>query len=121
MYQILKTRFLILMPLKILRLSMKKTAILNLIGLLLIVLFSSCAKKAEDYAYLVDSYRKICCKTLSSNTIPLDVRKRAMRKKIKLEQDFKEALRHLKQNGKEKLTKQWSEVIVDAENGKCKY
>lgn len=44
-----------------------------------------------------------------------------MRKKLKLEQDFKEALRHLKQNGKEKLTKQWSEVIVDAENGKCKY
>jgi hypothetical protein len=43
-----------------------------------------------------------------------------MQKKIKLEKDFNEALRHLKQEGKEQLTKEWSKVKVDAENGNCK-
>ena len=99
---------------------MKKPVVLNLLVLFLMVLFSACAKKAEDYSYLVDSYKEICCKTLSSNTIPFEVRERAMQTKIKLEQDFKEALRHLKQDGKEQLTKQWSEVIDKAENGHCK-
>jgi len=99
---------------------MKKTAILNLLILLTIVFFSACAKKAEDYAYLVASYKKICCKTLSSNKIPFEVREQAMQKKNKLEEDFKEALRHLKQDGKEQLTNQWSRVKLDAANGNCK-
>lgn len=120
MYQILKTRLLILMPLKILLFSMKKTATLNLLILLLIVFSSACAKKAEDYAYLVESYKKICCNTLSSNTISFEVREKAMLTKKKLEEDFKEALRHLKQDGKKQLTKQWSRVKVDAANGNCK-
>lgn len=98
---------------------MRKSAILNLSVLLLLVFLSACAKKAEDYASLVDSYKKICCKTLNSNKITLKERKQAIKEKIKLEVAFKDALRHLKQEGKETLTKQWSDVIYDANHGKC--
>jgi len=99
---------------------MYKTVQTQLLYLSLLTLLCACAKKAEDYSYLVDSYKKICCKTLSSNKISFEERERAVQKKIKLEKDFKEALRHLKQEGKEQLTKQWSIVKVDAENGRCK-
>jgi DNA polymerase III delta subunit len=92
----------------------------QLLYLSLLTIFCACAKKAEDYSSLVDSYKKIYCKTLSSNKIPLVARERAMQKKIKLEKDFNEALRHLKQEEKEQLTKEWSKVKADAENGNCK-
>lgn len=83
------------------------------------LVLSACAKKAEDYAYLVDSFKNICCNKLSSSTISLQEREGLMEKKIKLEEAFKDALRHLKQDGKETLTKQWSKVIYDATHGKC--
>ena len=99
---------------------MKKKVHVNLICISLLLVLSACAKKAEDYAYLVDSYKNICCNKLSSSTISLQEREGLMEKKIRLEQEFKEALKYLKQSDKEKLTKQWSEVIYDAANGNCK-
>jgi hypothetical protein len=86
----------------------------------LMVLFSACAKKVEDYSSLVHSYKTVCCKTLSSSRITLNERKRVVQEKIKLEQDFKDALRHLKQDGKEQLTKNWTRVSIEAANGHCK-
>ena len=98
---------------------MKKIVHINLICISLLLVLSACAKKAEDYSSLVESYKKINCKTLNSNKITLKERKQAIKEKIKLEEAFKDALRHLKQEGKETLTKQWLKVIYDATQGKC--
>lgn len=98
---------------------MNKLVNTYLLCLSLLLLICACVRKAEDYSSLVKAYKKICCKNLSSNTMSIKMREQAIRKKIKLEEDFKEALRYLKQDDKEKLTEQWLEVIYDAKHGKC--
>lgn len=98
---------------------MKKFVHINPIYISLLLILGACAKKAEDYSPLVESYKNINCRIFNSNNINLNERKQAIKEKIKLEEAFKDALRHLKQEGKEALTKQWSKVIYDATHGKC--
>lgn len=84
-----------------------------------VALLTGCSKKASDYSHLVSSYKKIHCTTLSSTRASIIERKRGIQKIAKLQNEFKEALKFLKQEEKEKLNELMTTAILDVQQGKC--
>ena len=84
-----------------------------------IALLTGCSKKASDYNHLVTSYKKVHCTTLSSTKTSINERKRGLLKISKLQDEFKEALKYLKQEEKEKLNEMMTTAVMDIQKGKC--
>ena len=95
--------------------SIKTSICFFLLGILLL----SCSRKASDYSYLISSYKKIHCSTLSSSKTTLAERKKGLEKMGRLQNEFKQALKFLKQEEKEKLNDMMSKTITDIQQGKC--
>lgn len=95
--------------------SLKTSACVLSLGILLL----SCSRKASDYSYLISSYKKIHCSTLSSSKTTLAERKKGLEKMGRLQNEFKQALKFLKQEEKEKLKNMMSKTIMDIQQGKC--
>ena len=79
----------------------------------------SCSRKASDYSYLIYSFKKIHCTTLSSSKTTSTERKKGLEKLGRLQNEFKQALKFLKQEEKEKLNNMMSKTIMDIQQGKC--
>lgn len=86
----------------------------------LCILLLSCSKKASDYSCLISSYKKIHCFTLSSSKTTLLERKKGLEKISHLQNEYKQALKFLKQEEKEKLNDMLSEAIREIAKGNCK-
>ncbi|MFM1947749.1 MAG: hypothetical protein RL207_2032 [Bacteroidota bacterium] len=84
-----------------------------------VTLLTGCSKKASDYSHLVSSYKNVHCTTLSSTRASIIERKRGIQKIAKLQNEFKEALKFLKQEEKEKLNDLMTTAILDIQKGKC--
>ena len=97
------------------RKSIKTSICFFLLGILLL----SCSRKANDYSYLISSYKKIHCSTLSSSKTTLAERKKGLEKMGRLQNEFKQALKFLKEEEKEKLNDMMSQTIRDIQQGKC--
>ncbi len=95
--------------------SLKTSACVLSLGILIL----SCSRKANDYSYLVSSYRKIHCTTMNSPKITLAERKKGIEKISRLKNEFNQALKYLKQEEKEKLNDMMSKAISDIQRGKC--
>lgn len=95
--------------------SLKTSACVLSLGILLL----SCSRKASDYSYLISSYKKIHCSTLSSSKTTLVERKKGLEKLGRLQNEIKQALKFLKQEEKEKLNDMMSRTITDIQQGKC--
>ena len=95
--------------------SLKTSACVLSLGILLM----SCSRKASDYSYLISSYKKIHCSTLSSSKTTLAERKKGLEKMGRLQNEFKQALKFLKEEEKEKLNDMMSQTIRDIQQGKC--
>jgi hypothetical protein len=94
---------------------LKKFILISISSLLLI----SCSRKANDYSQLVSSYKNVFCSTMSSTkSTPKDrIKEIKNLKAIKLE--FREAMRYLKQEEKEKLNQMIAQVELEFAEGKC--
>ena len=97
--------------------SLKTSACVLSLGILIL----SCSRKANDYSYLVSSYRKIHCTTMNSPKITLAERKKGIEKISRLKNEFNQALKYLKQEEKEKLNDMMSKAISDIQRGKCEW
>jgi hypothetical protein len=95
--------------------SLKTSACFLALGILIL----SCSRKANDYSYLVSSYKKIHCTTMNSPKITLVERQKGIEKISRLKNEFNQALKFLKQEEKEKLNDMMSKAISDIQRGKC--
>lgn len=80
-------------------------------------LLVSCSRKAQDYSSLISDYKKVLCSTMSSTG---DTPKERMQEKLdSIKNECLEALKHLKQEEKEKFNQMISKVELEVAEGNC--
>lgn len=93
----------------------KKFILISFSSLLII----SCSKKADDYSSLVSSYKNVFCSTMSSTKSTPEEREDAIKKLKAFKLEFREAMRYLKQEEKEKLNQMITQAELEVAEGKC--
>lgn len=87
--------------------------------LAVIIIFSSCSKKAEDYKAIVSEYKTVIC-TAMDTSASLSDKTRAVARQNELNQEIQKAQGELELEEVSKLNMMMATALADASQGKCK-
>ena len=79
----------------------------------------SCSRKASNYKQLISSYKNVLCSTMSSTNTSMKERQKGLVQLDSIKNEFKEAMKRLKQEEKDKFNQMIFNVEKEVSQGNC--